>query len=254
MLVSPSRLIAIYDKYDIIIVQTTRPSRGAAMKTHKLIIPLLLVSLLLVSCGLLSNFGVRVITPSNNIISENRDVSGFSAIEFSTFGKLNIVQGDTESLNLSGPDNLVPEITTTVNNGTLVIKTRDNISVTTLGIDRMLTFTIVVKDLTSLDLSGAGDVQVETLSSPSMNLSMSGAGRVQMNQLSTNNLQVDLSGSDLKLQTASINISGLGSATVWVTDQLSGEISGAGSVSYYGSPQTSTSSSGLGQFKSLGNK
>jgi hypothetical protein len=249
------------------------------MKTHKLIIPLLLVSLLLVSCGLLSNFGVRVITPSNNIISENRDVSGFSAIEFSTFGKLNIVQGDTESLNLSGPDNLVPEITTTVNNGTLVIKTRDNISVTTLGIDRMLTFTIVVKDLTSLDLSGAGDVQVETLSSPSMNLSMSGAGRVQMNQLSTNNLQVDLSGlgsldisgnasqatidisgaggvnaSDLKLQTASINISGLGSATVWVTDQLSGEISGAGSVSYYGSPQTSTSSSGLGQFKSLGNK
>jgi tellurite resistance-related uncharacterized protein len=220
-----------------------------------------------------------VITPSNNIISENRDVSGFSAIEFSTFGKLNIVQGDTESLNLSGPDNLVPEITTTVNNGTLVIKTRDNISVTTLSGDRMLTFTIVVKDLTSLDLSGAGDVQVETLSSPSMDLSMSGAGRVRMNQLTTNNLQVDLSGlgsldisgnasqatidisgaggvnaSDLKLQTASINISGLGSATVWVTDQLSGEISGAGSVSYYGSPQTSTSSSGLGQFKSLGSK
>jgi hypothetical protein len=71
---------------------------------------------------------------------------------------------------------------------------------------------------------------------------------------------IDISGaggvnaSDLKLQTASINISGLGSATVWVTDQLSGEISGAGSVSYYGSPQTNTSSSGLGQFKSLGSK
>jgi tellurite resistance-related uncharacterized protein len=249
------------------------------MKTRRLIIPVLFVSLLLVSCGLLTNFGVKVIIPSNNMISENRDVSGYSAIEFSTFGKLNIIQGDTESLNLSGPDNLVPEITTTVNNGKLVIKTRDNISVTTLSSDRMLTFTIVVKDLTSLDISGAGDVQVETLSSPSMDLSMSGAGRVQMNQLTTNNLQVDLSGlggldisgnasqatidisgagsvnaSDLKLQTASINISGLGSATVWVTDQLSGEISGAGSVSYYGSPQISTSSSGLGQFKPLGSK
>jgi hypothetical protein len=249
------------------------------MKTRRLIIPLILVSLLLVSCGLLTNLGVRVITPSNNIVSENRDVAGFSAIDFSTFGKINIMQGDTESLNLSGPDNLVPEITTTVNNGTLVIKTRDNITVTSLNSDRMLTFTIVVRDLTSLDLSGAGDVQVETLSTPSMDLSMSGAGKVQMNQITTNNLQVNLSGlgsldisgnasqatidlsgagsvnaSDLKLQTASVSISGLGSATVWVTDQLSGEISGAGSVSYYGSPQISTSSSGLGQFKSLGSK
>jgi hypothetical protein len=52
------------------------------------------------------------ITPSNVIISENRDVSGFDAIEFSTFGKVNIMQGDTESLNISGPDNLVPLVST----------------------------------------------------------------------------------------------------------------------------------------------
>jgi hypothetical protein len=249
------------------------------MKTRRLIIPFLFVSILLVSCGLLTNFGVRVITPSNNIISENRDVAGYSAIDFSTFGKINIMQGDTETLNISGPDNVVPEITTTVNNKTLVIKTKDNITVTSLDSAKMLTFTIVVKDLTSLDISGAGDVQIEALSTPSMDLSMSGAGRVQMNQLTTDNLQVDLSGlggldisgnasqatidisgagsvnaPDLKLQTASINISGLGGATIWVTDQLSGEISGAGSVSYYGSPQMSTSTSGLGQYKSLGNK
>lgn len=249
------------------------------MKTRALYASLLFVSMLLVSCSVLTNFGVRVITPSDNIINENRDVSGFQAIAFSTFGKINIVQGDTESLNISGPDNLVSEIITMVNNGTLDIKTKDNITVSTLDSKHMLTFSLVVKDLTSLSISGAGDVQVETLSTPSMDLSMSGAGRVQMNQLSTDSLKVDLSGlggveisgnasqatidisgagavnsPDLKIQSASVNISGVGGATIWVTDQLTGEISGAGGVSYYGSPQTNTSSSGLGRFKSLGSK
>lgn len=249
------------------------------MKVRKVFVTLIILSMLLSSCSVLTNMGVRVITPSNTIISENRAVSGYHAIEFSTFGKINIVQGDTESLNISGPDNLVPEITTTVSNGTLTIKTKDNITVTSFSTANILTFTIVVKDLTSLAISGAGDVQVETLSTPSMDLSLSGAGKVQMNQLTADSLKVNISGAgglelsgsatqvtidisgagsvnapDLKIQTANITISGLGSATLWVTDQLTGTISGAGSVSYYGSPQANTNSSGLGQFKSLGSK
>jgi hypothetical protein len=249
------------------------------MKTKAIYSYLLLISMLLISCNVLTNMGVKVITPSNTVISENREVSGFNAIEFSTFGQLNIIVGDIESLNISGPDNLVPEINTTVSNGTLTIKTKDNITVTSFSSENMLTFTIVVKDLTSLAISGAGDVQVETLSTPNMDLTMSGAGRVQMNQLTTDSLKLNLSGAggleikgsasqatidisgaggvnapDLKIQTANITISGLGSVTLWVTDQLTGDISGAGSVSYYGSPQTSTTASGLGQFKSLGSK
>ena len=249
------------------------------MKVRTIFVSLVILAMLLSGCGVLTNMGVRVITPSNTIISENRDVSGFSAIEFSTFGKINIIQGDKESLNISGPDNLVPEITTTVSNGTLTIKTKDNITVTSFNSTNLLTFTIVVKDLTSLAISGAGDVQVETLSTPSMDLSLSGAGKVQMNQLTTDSIKVNLSGAgglefsgsatqttidisgagsvnapDLKIKTANITISGLGSATLWVTDQLTGTISGAGSVSYYGSPQTNTNSSGLGQFKSMGSK
>ncbi len=136
--------------------------------------------MLLVSCSVLTNAGVKVITPSNVNISENRDVSGFHAIEFSTVGKINVIQGDKESLNISGPDNLVPEISTTVSNGTLIIKNKENITVTSFNSENVLTFTIVVKDLTSFAVSGAGDVQVEALSTPSMDLTMSGAGRVQM--------------------------------------------------------------------------
>ena len=249
------------------------------MKIRTAFISLLVITMLLTSCSVLSNVGVKVITPSNVLISENREVSGFKAIEFSTFGKINIMQGDKESLNIAGPDNLVSEIVTTVNNGSLIIKTKDNVTVTSFNNADILTFTIVVKDLTSLAVSGAGDVQIETLSTPSMSLSLSGAGKVQQNQITTDNLTINISGlggidisgqssrttieisgagnvnaSELKSQTANVSISGLGGATLWVTDQLTGEISGAGNVSYYGSPQTSTNSSGLGKFNSLGNK
>jgi hypothetical protein len=249
------------------------------MKTRTICIHLILISILLSSCAVLTNMGVKVITPSNVNTSENRDVSGFNAIEFSTLGKINIMQGDKESLNISGPDNLVPEISTTVSNGTLIIRNKENITVSPLSNGNPLTFTIVVKNLTSLNVSGVGDIQLETLSTPSMEINLSGAGNVVMNQLTTDSLNINLSGvgglnasgvspkvtidisgagnvnaTDLKIQTANVTISGLGGATLWVTDQLTGDISGAGSVSYYGSPQTSTKTTGLGTFKSLGNK
>jgi hypothetical protein len=249
------------------------------MKTRTIITALVFLALLSISCNILTNTGVKLITPSNVIISENRDVSGFNAIEFSTMGKINLMQGDKESLNISGPDNLVPEIIAEVRNGTLMIKTKENINVAALGSNNPLTFTIVVKDLLSLSVSGVGDVQMETLSTPSLDINMSGAGKVLSNQLATQNLNINISGvggleitgeapqttidisgaggvdaPDLKAQTAKITISGLGNVIIWVTDQLTGNISGGGSVSYYGNPQVNTTSSGIGRYKSLGEK
>lgn len=249
------------------------------MKNRIIVISVVILSMLLSSCNVVSTGGVRVITPSDVIISQNRDVSGFNAIEFATFGKVNIMQGDTESLNISGPDNLVPEISTTVSNGTLIIKTIQNITIPATTNQNVVTFTIVVKNLNSLDNSGVGSIQIEALNTPSMKIDMSGAGSISQNLLTTDNLNLDLSGlggiditgqatqatieisgagsvnaTDLQIQTASVTISGLGSATLWVTGQLTGNISGAGSVSYYGSPQTNINSSGLGKFNSLGSK
>ncbi len=249
------------------------------MKIRILSISMIILSIVLSSCGIVNISGVNVITPSNTIISENRNVSGFTGISFSTFGKVNIMQGDTESLNISGPDNVLPQIVTTVTNGTLFIKTQPNITFNPLGSQNPLTFTIVVKNLTSLDQSGLGDIQIETLSTTSMNISMSGAGKITQNQINTPTLNLSLSGlggidisgqapqativlsgagsvnaPDLQIQNANVTISGLGGATLWVTGQLTGNISGTGSVSYYGNPQTNVKSSGLGTFKSLGNK
>ena len=242
-------------------------------------VSLLLASLVIFGCGFINFGGLNLITPSDSVTTETRQVSDFSGIDLSTFGKMVITQGDTVSLTISGADNLVPLVKTTVKNGVLSIEMKENVNITKLNSDNMLTFTITVKDLTGLTVSGAGDVEMDALQTNSLMVVMSGAGQVSFGQLTAQSLNATLSGlgniqvagevtdlvavlsgagaleaGDLKCATANVSISGLGGATVWVTDSLTGDISGGGNVSYYGNPQTTFSTSGLGEFKSLGSK
>ena len=251
------------------------------MKTRLVFFPLLIAVLLAIGCSVPIEFNqdAETITPSDVIITEVREVSGFTGIEISTFGRVNLSQGESESVSIQGSDNVVPVIRTTVRNGVLLIDTDENIYITGMNGSNVLTFTIVVKDLTSLTISGAADVEMNGLSTSNFKFTMSGAGQLGLDALNADSLDITLSGvgdvelsgevttaqidipgagsvraSDLRIQTAEVTIAGLGGATVWVTDQLIGTISGGGSVSYYGNPQTNTSSTGLGKFTSLGDK
>ncbi len=249
------------------------------MKTPMRIMIMLLVSLLILGCGIINFKGVNLITPSDTIITETRAVADFSNINLSTFGKMNVTQGETVALTITGADNLVPLVKTSVDNGVLTIRMDEEIDIRNLDKENVLTYDITVKDLAGLTVSGLGDVEMAALNTNSLNVTMSGAGQVVLGQLAADALDVTLSGlgnvevagevtklvadisgagslkaGDLKCQTADITIPGLGGATVWVTDTLTGDISGAGSVSYYGNPQMSVDTSGLGNFKSLGDK
>ena len=254
------------------------------MKRLTILMTILFVASLLSGCSAVSQLiqkasDIEVITPSNNIIDESRQVSGFTGIDMRTFGRIILTQGDSESLTIQGPDNIVPLIRTTVSNGTLIIENSKNFNVLNMGDHTVLTLTIMVKDLSKLTVSGAGLIEMNGLSTSSFELDMSGAGEVKISQFAAEQLDVTVSGagsikiegqvtqasidipgagsvngSDLKCQTATVNISGLGGATLWVTDQLSGTISGAGSVSYYGNPELKTTTTGLGTFNDLGDK
>ena len=251
------------------------------MKTRLVLFPLLIAVLLAIGCSVPIEFNqdAKTITPSDVIITEVREVSGFTGIEISAFGRVNLSQGESESVSIQGSDNVVPVIRTTVRNGVLLIDTDENIYITGMNGSNVLTFTIVVKDLTFLTISGAADVEMNGLSTSNFKFTMSGAGQLGLDDLNADSVDITLSGvgdvelsgevttaqidipgagsvraSDLRIQTAEVTIAGLGGATVWVTDQLTGTISGGGSVSYYGNPQTNTSSTGLGKFTSMGDK
>ena len=254
------------------------------MKTTAVLLSLFLIAALLSGCCNVGNLvqrvrGIRVITPSDVIVTETRSVSGFTALDMRSFGKVVLTQGDSESLTITGSDNVVPLVKTTVSGGLLAIDMDRVTNITTLDRDNVLTFEITVRDLTGLTVSGLGDVEMDTLTTSALAVTMDGAGRVMLGDLSAESVeitvgglgnveiagrvtrqQIEISGAgevnnaDLECQTAEVNIPGLGSATVWVTSQLTGNISGGGNVRYYGSPQTNTESTGLGKFEALGTK
>jgi hypothetical protein len=140
-------------------------------------------------------------------------------------------------------------------------------------------FDNAVKDISSLTIRGAADVEMGILSTSVLDVSMSGAGQFSLDQLEADSLNILISGvsnvevsgaaahvkidipdagsvnfDDLKIKTVNATISGLGSATLWVTDQLTGNISGGGNFSHYTDPQTTLKTGCLGQFKSLGSE
>jgi predicted small secreted protein len=242
------------------------------MKTSKtLIFAVLLMAFATSACGAVSLIN-RTIEGSGNIISEERQVSGFDQLTLSGIGELRIQQGDEESLTVRTDDNIMPYVRSEVRNNTLVLDLDDS------GWDRGynptdgIHFDLMVKDLSRINNAGAGSMVMEALESESLILDLSGVGSIEIGDLTANELVVRQSGAgtvfisgqvegqeldhsgigsyhaaDLESKTGIISISGAGSATVWVTENLDIKISGLGNVIYYGNPRITQDVSGLGR-------
>lgn len=239
-----------------------------------LLLVVLGLAALVTACG----FNLNATRGSGKIVTESRPVSNFHRVDLTGFGELNITQGDTESLTIETDDNLMSLITTKVTDGTLAIGLDPTRNVLNLTATRMI-FTLQVKNLDSLLITGAGNVKMPALKSDALTITTSGAGNLNFAGVEAKTLKVTLSGAgnivlagqvetqeaslsgfgsydggNLKSANARVNLSGAGSATVWATQTLDARISGAGGVSYYGSPQVTQTISGVGAVKSLGNK
>jgi hypothetical protein len=134
-----------------------------------------------------------------------------------------------------------------------------------------------VIELRGIELSGAGSIEAGPVDTDHLRIDVIGAGQVRLRSLRAEDLVVRHSGvgqcevsgdvvqqdvrlsgageyaaADLQSQRADIGLSGVGSATVWATDQLAVEITGAGALYYYGTPEVSQQVSGLGTVRARG--
>ncbi len=223
-----------------------------------------------------SSVAVKSVTGSGNIVKEDREVSNFNQVLLTGIGELIIDQGDSEALTIEADDNLLPVITSKVSNHVLEIGLDDNIRLVGTA---NITYHLTLKDLSRLEISGLGQATAAHLQSEALALNMSGSGRIQIDDLQATSVDVTSSGlgaftaagkvdslslnfsgagffdaKDLQAATASLEINGTGTASVWVTDQLSVNISGGGFVSYYGDPQVTKTISGIGKVEKAGNK
>lgn len=184
--------------------------------------------------------------------TETRNVSGFTGVTFSSFGTLNITQTGTESLTISADDNLLPLLTSNVSNNTLFLGAKPGNSITPT---KPIVYTLTVKNLNNITLSGAGKVNATNIKTSALNVTLSGAGSMTIagSAQSQTALVSGLGSYNAKgfpTDSAQVTISGAGSATITVNKQLTAIVSGAGSVTYYGSPsQVTKTISGAGSIK-----
>ncbi len=238
-----------------------------------LIICMAALSILLTGCA------GNIVVGSGRVATESRAVSNFDGLSLSGIGEVTVTQGDSEALTVEAEENLMPYLKTQVRNGTLAISIDDRYLRTALVPTRPVRFNLSVKNLKSIDLSGAGNIQSASLKSDYLAIRISGAGALTLDHVEASDLTSTLSGvgnlkvagqvtsqtanlsgvggydaGELNSRTARINVNGTGSATVWAQDNLYVAINGMGSVNYYGSPRVQQTMAGMGSIKQLANK
>ncbi len=228
---------------------------------------------------LLTLFGglsAKTVRGSGEITKQIREVSDFHKVELKGFGTLVLIQGETESLEIECDDNILPYIKTKVIDKTLSIKYKN----VRLKPTEEIVFTLFLKELSSIEISGSADVISDKLETPDLEVDISGSSDINIEKLIAESLEIDISGSgeinigsgtatkqdfsvsgsgdyfagNLKSEAVDLSISGSGKAEVWATEKIDIDVSGSGRISYYGTPQVSISTSGSGNVKSLGEK
>jgi len=130
------------------------------MKNHKyIIVAVFLLVFVSSACSAVPVFS-STIEGSGNIITEARDVSGFDRVTLSGFGEVTVEQGEAESLTVSTDDNIMPYVTTEVRNNTLILDFDDKGRNRGYNPTDGIKFNLVVKDLSRIDISGAGSFDV----------------------------------------------------------------------------------------------
>lgn len=184
----------------------------------KLALVFVVLALALSACsvnGYSININSDRINGSGTIITEERSVNGFSKVDLQSIGNLTIIEGDKEALTIKADDNIIQYITTEVFNNTLEIGMEPHIN---LDPSRSIEYTLTVKSLESIVLSGFGNINAAELNAEDMEIKLSGSGNMTLG--------------DLKTENALLRVSGFGNINVdnMVVDQPTLEISGSGDI------------------------
>jgi len=205
--------------------------------------------------------------------TQDRHLSGFSAVNVSGSFDVYITQGSTESVKVEADDDVIDKIVTEVKGGVLKIYTKNTSGMSwNWGKSSKRAIYVVAKDLNNISLTGSGDVyfkdgiRTQTLA---VNVSGSGdiTGKIDVKNLQssvvgsgditltgraeTSTVKVsgsgDYSGRNLITSNTTVRVVGSGDASVNVSEKLDASVAGSGDVHYTGSAKNvATSKSGSG--------
>ncbi len=212
---------------------------------------IVVLSLALSGCGIPIEINIRTIAGSGNVKTETRPVSNLTAVTLSGAGELIIEQTGTESLTIEADDNILPIIETRMEGRRLNIGFVPNTAPSRAA---RLRYTLTVRSLEDITLSGAGTINATNIRADKFIVSSSGAGKITIAG-TAGDLNITLSGAGafdgaaFEAKNVVVQVSGVGSSTVNAQRTLNASVSGVGSVEYIGNPEVTQQVSGVGSVK-----
>jgi hypothetical protein len=226
----------------------------------------IVVSSLLVAAGCIGNVSSLVkmspAVPGSGVAKEeSRPVEAFHAIEAGNALQVTVTvtKGAKPSLDIKGDDNLVPLVVSEIHEGKLTLRIKDNsnirtklpleVTVVTDVLDEAIASgaaTVKVKGDAKVDkftagASGAARLSVDGLETPKAIASASGASQVILSG-TAESLDVvaagasEIKAAELKVDDASVSISGASGSAVRASKSVAGDVSGASHLDLHGQP------------------
>jgi len=193
---------------------------------------------------------------SGKVITEERTVSLFHSVTFSSMGHLIIKEGPAGKIVITADDNIMPSIQTEVQKSILVININKIVTEAT-----KIEIIITMQNINDLNVNGSGKIDVQKkIVQDSIKMKVSGSGNILadidtkfVNAAIVGSGSIDLSGKTVKLEVdlggsgllntltltsdeANISIGGTAVCKVLVNNTLNINLTG-GTVQYKGTPK-----------------
>lgn len=187
-----------------------------------------------------------------SIISDTRSLPDFTTIQADGSIEVEVYPSSTNSVVVTGYQNLVPAFETNVNGSSLSLKYKEkyvNIRHNNIKV------TVYSTSANKVSMNGSGTIRIKQgMKAPSMDASINGSGQVYVDDNKFEIVKYKVNGSGdiyarpATAQTAYVTISGSGDVELTVTKYLETHISGSGDIRYWGNPETvNTDISGSGK-------
>jgi hypothetical protein len=203
---------------------------------------------------------------SGETTTEVRDLWGFTQIDMGGSADLLVTEGASFDIEVTTDSALQEYVTTEVVGNTLRIEQHYSI----IGASPSVSVSVTVPDLTRLDVSGASEATVRSVTAESLDIGISGAGDIDLaadaqqltitvsgagtvtahGTVESGSITVSgaggIDGEDMTIADATVSVAGAGSVKVRVRQTLDADVSGAGNLVYYGDPMVTQDISGAG--------
>ncbi|MBX3009245.1 MAG: DUF2807 domain-containing protein [Melioribacteraceae bacterium] len=186
---------------------------------------------------------------SGRISIENRSIGSFTGVLIKNIGNVFVTQENSPSIKVEADDNIIKDVTTKVENGSLVISLA-NKSYSNITVHVYVSSPIIEKLL----IEGAGNIVVEKpINTGKIQCAINGTGNISLKGAAdemtcTINGAGNINAFNFIVLKCTALINGVGNCEINVLKELIASITGTGNITFDGNPQTVSSSiTGMGK-------